>query len=135
MLCKQWWDTNQNNFKMLVHYEIWCQDHRDLHQRETPLFLFHETAMLEIMLNLVCDTVYRQYTNVFSLNPFTPWPAKTVPFVIVLCLIPNDFTRQGRASGWERVNQILSTFVILTFGGQANLVYHRKWWIQYVSFS
>ena len=37
------------------------------------------------------------------LNPFSPRPAKTVPFVILLCLTPDDFTRQGRASGWERV--------------------------------
>ena len=25
------------------------------------------------------------------------------PFIILLCLTPNDFTRQGRASGWEMV--------------------------------
>ena len=37
------------------------------------------------------------------LNPFSPKPAKTVPFVSLLCLTLYDFTRQGRASGWERV--------------------------------
>ena len=26
------------------------------------------------------------------------------PFVILLCLTPDDVTHQGRASGWERVN-------------------------------
>ena len=31
--------------------------------------------------------------------------AKTGPFVILLCLTPDDFTRQGRASGWERVKK------------------------------
>ena len=25
-------------------------------------------------------------------------------FIILLCLMPDDYTRQGRASGWERVN-------------------------------
>ena len=30
------------------------------------------------------------------LKPFPPRPAKTDPFVILLCLAPNDFTRQGR---------------------------------------
>ena len=39
------------------------------------------------------------------LNPFPLRPAKTVPFVILLCLTPDDFTYQGRASGWERVNR------------------------------
>ena len=34
---------------------------------------------------------------------FSPRPAKATPFVILLCLMPDDFTRQGRASGWERV--------------------------------
>ena len=33
----------------------------------------------------------------------SPRLAKTVPFVILLCLTPDDFTHQWRASGWERV--------------------------------
>ena len=37
-------------------------------------------------------------------NPFSPRPAKTVPFVSLLCLTLYNFTRQGRATGWERVN-------------------------------
>ena len=40
----------------------------------------------------------------FSFNLSSPRPAKTVPFVILLCLTPDDFTCQWRASGWERVN-------------------------------
>ena len=41
-----------------------------------------------------------------NFNPFSPRPAKTVHFVILLCLTLYDFTRQGRASGWERVNEL-----------------------------
>ena len=41
--------------------------------------------------------------------PFSPRPAKTVHFVILLCLTPDNITRQGRASGWERVNWTYST--------------------------
>ena len=37
------------------------------------------------------------------LNPFSPRLAQTIHFVILLCLTPDDFTRQGKASGWERV--------------------------------
>ena len=36
-----------------------------------------------------------------SFNPFPPKPAKTSPFVILLCLMPDDFTSP---SGWEKVN-------------------------------
>ena len=35
------------------------------------------------------------------LNPLPPRPAKTSPFIILLCLMPDYFTSQGRASGWE----------------------------------
>ena len=31
-------------------------------------------------------------------------PAKTTPFIILLCLTPDYFTHQGRGYGWERVN-------------------------------
>ena len=41
---------------------------------------------------------------VYSINLSSPSPAQTVPFVILLCLTPDNFTRQWRASGWERVN-------------------------------
>ena len=32
-------------------------------------------------------------------NPFSPSPAKIAPFVIVLCLTPNHFTRQREFLG------------------------------------
>ena len=41
------------------------------------------------------------------LNPFSPRPAKTVPFVSLLHLTLYDFTRQGRASGRERVKTLV----------------------------
>ena len=44
-----------------------------------------------------------------SINLSSPRPAKTVPFVTLLCLTPDDFTHQWRASGWERVKQFLNT--------------------------
>ena len=37
---------------------------------------------------------------------FPPRVAKSGHFVIFLCLTPDDFTRQRRASGWERVKGI-----------------------------
>ena len=37
------------------------------------------------------------YLNDNYINPFTPRLAKTTPFVILLCLMPDDFTHQGRA--------------------------------------
>ena len=37
---------------------------------------------------------------------FSPRLAKNGHFVILLCLMPYDFTRQARASGWERVNPL-----------------------------
>ena len=42
--------------------------------------------------------------NLFTLS--SPRPAKTVPFVILPCLMPDDFIRQGRASGWERIKYV-----------------------------
>ena len=40
-------------------------------------------------------------------NVMPPKLAKTNSFVILLCLTPDDFTCQGRASGWERVKEQL----------------------------
>ena len=45
------------------------------------------------------------------LNLSSPRPVKTIPFVILLCLMPNDFTHQGRASRWERVKHNFYCFV------------------------
>ena len=39
---------------------------------------------------------------------FSPRVAKTAPFIILLCLTPDDFTHQEKAYGWERV-KIYST--------------------------
>ena len=36
----------------------------------------------------------------------------TGPFVILLCLTPDDFARQGRASAWERVKYCNKHFVL-----------------------
>ena len=46
-------------------------------------------------------------------NLSSPRLAKTVPFVILLCLTPDHFTRQWRASGWERVNIFIMIVLIL----------------------
>ena len=40
------------------------------------------------------------------INLSSPRLAKTVPFVILLCLTPDDFTHQWGASGWERVKKM-----------------------------
>ena len=34
---------------------------------------------------------------------------KTIPFVVLLCVTDNNFTRQGRVSGWERVKTIINS--------------------------
>ena len=47
---------------------------------------------------LQCSSV----TMIFILFPFET--DQNLPFVILLCLTPDEFTREGRASGWERVN-------------------------------
>ena len=44
------------------------------------------------------------YIKTAYFNPFPPRAAKSGHFVILLCLTPDDFTHQRRASGWERVN-------------------------------
>ena len=53
--------------------------------------------------------------NRVKVNLFSPRTAKTAPFVILLCLTPDNFTRQGRASGWERVNWTYLPISSLTF--------------------
>ena len=51
-----------------------------------------------------CDLMYSTMTlrKQHNFNPARP--AKTGPFIILLCLTPDDFTCQGRASVSERVN-------------------------------
>ena len=36
---------------------------------------------------------------------------KTIPFVILLFLTPDDFIRQWRASGWERVKFVAPQYI------------------------
>ena len=49
-------------------------------------------------------TVYEiKLTQKTAINPFPPRLATTVPFVILLCLMPDNFTCQGKFSGWEKV--------------------------------
>ena len=45
------------------------------------------------------------YIKTAHFNPFPPRVAKSSHFVSLLCLTPDDFTRQGRAPGWERVKR------------------------------
>ena len=53
--------------------------------------------------------------HVGLINPFSPRPAKTGHFVILLCRTPYNFTRQGRASRWERVNWTYLPSLFLNF--------------------
>ena len=45
--------------------------------------------------------VYTFYIILYDINHFPPRPTKTCPFIILLCLLLDDFTRQGRASRWK----------------------------------
>ena len=54
------------------------------------------------------STTSDKATILSDINPFSARPAKTVHFVILLCLTLYDFTCRGRASGWERVNTLRS---------------------------
>ena len=43
------------------------------------------------------------------LNPLHFKPPETVPFSILLCLTPDDFTCQGKSPEWQRVNPFPTT--------------------------
>ena len=62
----------------------------------------HETfGVWSFNFSLHCVAV----VNLWSCIQLTsPRPAKTVPFVILFCLTPDDFTCQGRSSERQRVN-------------------------------
>ena len=49
-------------------------------------------------------------------------PAQTAPFVILLCLTPDNFTRQWRASGWERLGLNRSTDQKIIYERPASVV-------------
>ena len=50
----------------------------------------------QYMDKLFCNGLLLNWKNVL-------WKKKVYTIVILLCLTPDDFTRQWRASGWERV--------------------------------
>ena len=57
---------------------------------------------------------------------FPPRQIKTIPFIILLCLTPDDFPRQGRASARERVNWV---YLPISFSINTNtftIPYHLK---------
>ena len=58
------------------------------------MFLYYAQLLCVYWINLVLTS-----------NLSSPKLAKTIPFVILLCLMPDDFTCQWRASGWERVKE------------------------------
>ena len=75
--------------------------------------------------------------NVYN-NLFPPRPGKTGPFVILLCLTPDNLTYQGKAAGWERVNwayQALCPSLFLTLSlldrpipaGRTQIVILLRW--------
>ena len=67
-----------------------------------------ETVTLLVGLKVSCNNNWKLHLVCLFFNSFSPRPAKTIPFVILLCLTPYDST-----SGWERVNL---TSVVLTIG-------------------
>ena len=47
-----------------------------------------------------CNKIIKMYYKLYNCcNPLTPKPAKTTPFVILLCLTPDYFTHGGISSG------------------------------------
>ena len=69
--------------------------------------LFCETCFFSCETPLYSElTKTPNLTDPIFLNPFPPRPAKTGFFIILFCLTPDGFTRQGRASGWKRVKRL-----------------------------
>ena len=69
-------------------------------------YLLQVKAQQEVALKTpLAENINIQIVIYFAclFNPFSPRLAKTVHFVSLLCLTLYNFTRQGRASGWERV--------------------------------
>ena len=70
------------------------------------------------------------YLPILFLNLSSPRLAKTIPYVILFCLMSDDFTRQWRASGWIKVNKVtLDTFLLCsssaTVFASAHVQVHR----------
>ena len=51
-----------------------------------------------------CNIAYHQKMSGYApaYRVHVDQPTKNTPFVILLCLTPDDFARQGRVSRWER---------------------------------
>ena len=58
------------------------------------------------------DNFIQQSGVQLPFNLSSPRPVKTVPIVMLLCLTSADFTRQWRASRWERVNALINNVVM-----------------------
>ena len=72
------------------------------------------------MKNLFLKVIEQHFfTSTSFSHSNLPRPAKTVPFIVLLSLTPDNITRQGRASGWERVN-----FHLLTSGNAKHCIYY-----------
>ena len=67
---------------------------------------------LMVLFNLTITTT-EAIKTVTTFNPFTPRPAKTDPFSILICLTPDNFTCQWRASGWERLTRPIGLSLFL----------------------
>ena len=109
---------------VIIHDNLTCVDYHDMHQslllyfcgaiglffyiiNRTKLFLVlnrisHSFALLTREISWSTLEIFRTYSTV-CINLSSPRSAKTGPFVILLCLTPDDFTCQWRVSGWERV--------------------------------
>ena len=59
-------------------------------------------------------------------------PTKTVPFVIWLCLTPDDFTRQRRALGWERFKGNIQILVCISFDTPRKYMNCRKYMVIWI---
>ena len=60
------------------------------------------STIINISKGLYSQIVFNHGMNWYHIN----WTYLSIPFVILLCLMPDYFTRQGRASRWERVNRV-----------------------------
>ena len=81
----------------------WKKKKKDyLHKHLQSYQLFNILLIFNILTIIDILSMYSTCLHI-QFNPFLPRPAKTTSFVNLLCLRGDDFTFQGRASGWERV--------------------------------
>ena len=100
--------------------QVWTKDPTKISYIQKKVFYFLNkpfdfvVSILE-SLSLIYSTGTCMY--MYNTNSFPPRPAKTGPFIILLCLMPDDTTHQGRASGWEMAITgpiCLSSLIILS---------------------